>query len=284
MRCLVKHMFHSLLRSSDMLGTAFLKRAIQTLLCPLNYVRTREIPVLLDLIAHYMPVSEANVLDIASPQMLSTHLARVNPLWKICYMNSFDREIADMDLKKALLSLPNLVSCSLDIRQPNGFEPENFDMIVSCSVFEHIVDLDGQWGDAFAAKNVAHWLKPGGMFVLSVPFYTQAFDEYQTQPLYNDKAQKDDLFFFQRFYDPQTLYARIIEPSGLNVERITYTGERWYHEQNIRKRTAQLFDSWPVNLILGRFFPLLSNLFLVQADNHTLLKKPYLAYVVLKKC
>jgi SAM-dependent methyltransferase len=272
-----------LLRSSHALGTTFLKRAIMTLLCPLSYVRTRELPVLLGLIAQYAPDTDAHVLDLASPQMLSCHLARTNPSWRVWYANSFERELVDLDMKKALLGLSNLTACSLDIRQPAGFEAERFDVVVSCSVFEHIVDQYDQWGDAIAAQNVASWLKPGGVFMLSVPFYMQAFEEDTPQPTYQDHNQRRDGFFFQRFYDAQTLQARIIQPSGLKLEQITYTGERWYYERNIRKRTAQLFASWPATVLLGRFFPLLSKLFFVQADDYTLLKKPYLAYIALKK-
>ncbi len=271
--------------TSNSFALHFLKRAIYTCLCPLDFTRTHEIQILLRLIHKYFNNDNAEVLDIASPQLLACNLAATSPSWSITYMNSMTSEIKDIDFKKSVLNIPNISTLYGDVRLSDIVEPCSFDLIVSASVFEHITDINGTPGDTIGIQNVARWLKPHGLFIFSVPFCKAAFDEYKPMPQYLDKDGKEGNYFFQRFYDPTTLSTRLIEPSGLHIERFCYTGERYLNRTTPRKRWATLLSgSFLKHMILGRLYPLLTKILLVVRDDHSSLRKPYIAYGVLKKC
>ena len=250
----------------------------------MDYLRTREIPILLELCQAHSPGPPQAILDLASPQLLACHLARILPEARVTYANPFPPEIADQVQRREALQLANLEIHSADARCPDTWLPESFDMIVSCSVLEHIEDVETGCGDSLAMQNLARWLRPGGTLAFSVPFSRQGFEESTPAPVYaSHQPATAPSCFFQRFYDPASLSSRLIEPSGLELVASTYLGEEYYHPHDIHQRLARPLSGQWISLFLGRSFPWLARLVMRRADDWRALRKPYIAFVVLRK-
>lgn len=269
--------------ASNTLALAYLGNFIRTALVPVDYTRTRELPVLLDVSGILARRGERlKILDISSPQMLSITLSLQSPDWDITYVNPFEPELADMRKRAGVLNRPGLKVLKADITRPETLEGiSGFDYVFSCSVFEHIHPEHG--GDALAAANLKALLSPGGLFVFSVPFYRESFNEYVAGDAYSIKGATGKKTFFQRFYDEKTLQEQIIGPSGLDVFSKRFIGERRYHERDITKRMAHRIGIGKRALLLGRLFGSLSRVFMEESGDWAELKKPYLAIVALRK-
>ncbi|MDY6895330.1 MAG: methyltransferase domain-containing protein [Thermotogota bacterium] len=88
-----------------------------------------------------------------------------------------------------------------------------FDRISAISTLEHIPND----GDSIAVKEMSRVLKKGGVMVITVPY--GSFEEERQQ----------HVSYFQRVYSEEDIHKRLIEPSGLEVERIEYFGETKYN-------------------------------------------------------
>lgn len=274
---------HSLLKTCNNLAIRVTKNNLRLLLNPIDYVRTKELPMLLDFFHTFVKGHSLKVLDIASPQILTSHLGSIHPDWNFTYINSFEAEVDEQGFNMRMLCLKNVHTKVADARDSGIFLADYFDAIVSCSVFEHITDLGANRGDSLAAANVAKWLKPGGIFIFSVPFYKKGFEEFLDNAVYKDKFVKNGKVFFQRFYDFLSLQRRIFEPSSLVVRQIKYLGERFFYEGRIDKRLGVILSKGRMKLFLGRLYPLISELFLVEGTDYESLKKPYIAVGLLQK-
>jgi hypothetical protein len=251
---------------------------------PIDYTRTRELPKLIEIsdILKYKD-KKLKILDISSPQILSMSLAQFAPQWNITYINPFAPELENMEKRVALLNLRNIQIMPSDITEKDIHQKlSGFDMIFSCSVFEHIYPEAG--GDVMASANIRNLLKIGGKFVFSVPFYKKGFHEYKKYGEYGNLNETGEgAQFFQRFYDQNTLENQILLPTKLTVENIVYIGERFFFPNNIRIRFSRLVSGRYPTLLLGRLFPLLSKIFMFDASDPNRIKKPYLALVSMVK-
>ncbi|MDZ4288278.1 MAG: hypothetical protein U0984_09980, partial [Prosthecobacter sp.] len=117
----------------------------------------------------------------------------------------------------------------------------------------------------------------------SVPFSREGFEETKSGPSYGGNATGSEPAFFQRFYDEATLRSRLIEPSGLKVEAMTFLGEVRYQPDDIHHRLASRLSGRWRPLMLGWSFGFLSRHFMQRSDDWRQLRKPYLAFVILKK-
>jgi 2-polyprenyl-3-methyl-5-hydroxy-6-metoxy-1,4-benzoquinol methylase len=250
----------------------------------IDYIRTAELPAVLNLSQILRLQNEdLKILDISSPQILSAALAEASNGWNITYINPFQPELEEMLKIKSLLLLGNLSTNNVDITNRDDLNKLNdkFDYIFSSSVFEHIYPEEG--GDIIAVKNINQLLKPNGMFIFSVPFYKQGFNEYKYGDAYLVKGVKNKKIFFQRFYDEDKLNRQLISPSNLTLESVLYLGERFYYPNNIHKRFAQNMQSKISSVLLGKFFFLISKLLISYSSDYKDLKKPYIAVVALRK-
>jgi len=275
--------YNIMMQAANKLAIKYAKKFFLASLSPVDYTRTKEIPAILDVSGILKKRNEnIRILDIGSPQILSLSLSIYSNSWDIVYVNSFKMEIEDLRQKALILGLRNL-----DIRYGDITSSEMisnigiFDYIFSCSVFEHIHPENG--GDIIASRNVSSLLKKGGIFSFSVPYYKKAFNEYKESDVYSIKGTPGGKTFFQRFYDKETLLSNIIKPSDLNILYAKYIGERFYQVGNINKRMAHLIGSGKMSFFLGRFFNLISDIFMVESKDDNKLKKPYLAIYSLKK-
>jgi SAM-dependent methyltransferase len=251
---------------------------------PIDYVRTIELPVVLNL-SKIITEKERKlkILDISSPQILSASLAQISNNWSIIYINPFEPELHEMEKIKRIMNLKNITTVKVDVTNQNILDelPHKFDYIFSSSVIEHIHPENG--GDSIAVKNVVKLLDENGLFIFSVPFYKKGFNEYKSGDVYSIKGKKNMTIFFQRFYDEERLYNQIIKPSGLYVQSKMFLGENFYYPNNINKRFAQLMSSKISSVLFGKLFYLLSKVFMIYSENHAELQKPYIVVASLRK-
>jgi len=259
-----------------------MKAAVQNLLMPVAYTRTREIPEVIDISGILNEKrNKLRILDISSPQLLSLSLAYHNPKWEILYLNPFDDEILDMKQRINVLKLKNIKTIQEDIKnQDLKNKIGSFDYIFSSSVFEHIYPENG--GDIEASKIIKSLLNTTGIFTISVPFYKKFFHEYTYKNVYYIDNKRNEKIFFQRFYDEETLRNQIIIPTGLKLIDQTYIGERFFFKNNIHKRLGTILGSGKFGFIFGRFFNLISKIFMLKSKTPVGLSKPYLAFLKFK--
>lgn len=263
---------------------SFLKKDFKNFFKPIDYTRTAELPTVLKLSNILRNQNEhLKILDISSPQILSATMAQVSHKWDIVYLNPFQPELAEMQKIKNCLALENISTVKIDITNKDDLKNliNAFDYIFSASVFEHIHPEEG--GDLNAVKNIRKLLKSNGMFIFSVPFYKQSFNEYKYGDAYAVKANKNEKIFFQRFYDQEKLYKQLIIPSELSLESKLFLGERFYYPNNIHKRFAQRMQSKISSIVFGKFFFLISKFLFSYSYDCKDLKKPYIAVVALRK-
>ena len=95
-----------------------LAEIIRSFLCPIDYVRTMEIPAILEesgiLKEKRNPL---RILDISSPQMLSITLANFSSCWDIYYINPFQEETNEMIKLKSYMRLKNIKVLNRDITE-----------------------------------------------------------------------------------------------------------------------------------------------------------------------
>lgn len=269
--------------TANKLSFKYLKKFIALALRPIDYTRTKEIPIILDVSKILEEkTGKIRILDIGSPQILSLSLAQFSKNWEITYINPFKDEIDDLAGKSLTLGLNNVDIYRGDITDFNTLSAlGKFDYIFSCSVFEHIHPEDG--GDIIASQNVTKLLKSGGIFSVSVPYYKKGFKEYKGGDVYAVKAREGGETFFQRFYDEMSLMKQIIEPSGLKVMEKLYVGERYYFSNNVHKRMAHFIGVGKKSYLVGRIFKNISDLFMTISRDAGTLTKPYLVIVSLRK-
>ncbi len=178
-----------------------------------------------------------SLLDVGSGRLgqFPLFLASSFPQLSICASDPRDdfREqleyVEKLGLQSALAS-GRLRLESMDILAPI-FPDQTFDRITCISTLEHI---PGE-GDTTAIRNMARLLKPGGLLVLSVPFNRYHNGEiYRAERMYavgggdGGQAASNGRYFFERIYDEPSLRCRLLEPSGLQIERTVYFGEPGY--------------------------------------------------------
>jgi SAM-dependent methyltransferase len=275
--------FNLLIDAANKLAKSYFDKFFYSLLIPIDYTRTKEIPAILDLSGILERRDEVlKILDIGSPQLLSLSLGNYSDVWEITYLNSYEPELKDLRQKSSVLGLSRLHTINADItRFDTVSHLGTFDYIFSCSVFEHIHPENG--GDVLASKIVPRLLKPSGFFIFSVPYYKTKFNEYLEGDVYAVKGKPQIKTFFQRFYDEESLYDQIITPTGLKIAEKTYIGERYYSVNNIKKRMAFLVGFGKRAYIMGRFFNKISDVFMEESRDYKKLKKPYLAIYALVK-
>lgn len=104
-----------------------------------------------------------------------------------------------------------------DLREFQSELEGQFDFITNLSVVEHIDE------DTKAVINLAHYLKPGGVIVISTDFY----DEYIEYPDANRKIVIDrpvGSHTDSRIYTPETFEQRILKPlEAVGVKRVGIT-------------------------------------------------------------
>ncbi|HTC66425.1 MAG TPA: class I SAM-dependent methyltransferase [Candidatus Acidoferrum sp.] len=132
------------------------------------------------------------------------------------------------------------------------YDANEFDVVYSMSVVEHI---EGLSGDIEGVKEMVRVLKPGGLLVLSIPYGNTHAEQWRKGFVRAvEKTADENLYFFQRIYNRSSVEARILE---------TLKGFRIRHQWTIWRETRaslRVFKNLGENLqgLLGFMNPWLS--------------------------
>ena len=237
---------------------------------PIDYVRTIEIPLSLSLI-DLSPGDKA--LDVSSPKITSLYLANRGGIISVIDILDDEIEFCKFHAKKDKI-IGNRINAMIGDVRNLKFHDEEFDVIYSISVLEHIYPKKG--GDSVAIREMARVLKPGGRIVLTVPYIKTARIEYKVGSVYERKLNRKTTNFYQRWYDKKTLHDNIFNPSGLKVTHIYYIGEKVFINNPQKRLFMYINNGSRTDLIFGRFYNIIADRCLEISDREEELEKPYI--------
>jgi SAM-dependent methyltransferase len=191
------------------------------LLQPVESIRYWEF----DFVSQQLPNEALECLDVSSPRLFSLHTAlQLRTTKRIHMINPDPTDIQETQRQIALLRISNIQLENAGVQSlKKEMYLSRFCAIWCISVIEHI---DGDLRDSQAISLMYHALKPGGKLILTFPVdrkyrvETSNFSQYGTQPRLNDGS-----YFFQRFYDEQSIRRRLIDPLGVEPTQIRWFGE-----------------------------------------------------------
>lgn len=184
---------------------------------PMNYCRIMELPLTLELLE--LQGKDQSILDISSPKLLALYLAANN--YNIIASDLDDYFVKDFEIFERKFATKLQTSCFSATDMP--YQNESFDRIFSISVFEHIPDS----GDIEAIKEVSRVLKPGGVFVMTLPAYKIYLEEWVNNAnfYWRVKTRDDGSVFYQRRYTETDIRGRFSD-LGLTIEDIIWICEK----------------------------------------------------------
>lgn len=241
------------------------------LVLPVSYWRTAEFAFVLRNLGARRGDS---VVDLGSPKDLAVLIARRHGCG-VTALDILDAAIALSRRYAAAQGVSGQGAGLVDSRVADGralpFPDDSFDAAFSVSVLEHIPDA----GDTAAIRELARVLRPGGRLAITVPFAQEARDTFVRRKVYEREFGGDEPVFFERHYDHGTLRTRLLDPSGLEVERLEIWGEpRGSGERLLRRLGTAALPLAPVE-------PALSLAFLDRVDPGSPSAKA--AFVLLRK-
>jgi len=224
------------------------KEALKRVIIPMDCLRFFEIPATFK---ELKPSDHDRIFDLSSPKLLSLLLAEkynvrvvATDIWKeeIAAWGKIRQGINNRKINK------NLSLKVVDGRKLK-YRSNYFDKIYSISVIEHI---EGD-GDTKSIRELARVLKPGGTLVVTVPLGEKYSERWVNRDVYSMKYDGKAMLDYRR-YDFATLKRRIINPSGLFLEKKIIVKERY-----------PIIDKWyksffPVSALFGLTFPILAKI------------------------
>ena len=193
---------------------------VSYLVNPVNSFRYFEFPFALTA----LPDNPGRCLDVSSPSLFSFYVSqkfRPKSIWMI---NPDHEDIHRSAVTARKLKIPNIeTEChGVDILEDRK---ESFDCIWSISVVEHI---SGKYDDRYAAWLMYQALAVGGRLILTIPVDRISWDEYRDQTYYGMPKDRSGTgsHFFQRYYDKQSLWKRIVGSIGVEPAHIGWFGEK----------------------------------------------------------
>jgi SAM-dependent methyltransferase len=170
---------------------------------------------------------KGRVLDIGSPKMLFLWLASHTSL-TIHATDIIESFIEPTGGLLSRLGLSEAVGVRLYLERQDArnltYPDELFDAVYSVSVVEHIPEE----GDSTALREIGRVLRPGGRASLTVPFAAGSYREtWVRRDVFERRRRPGERIFSQRRYDAEALEQRLVQPSGLRLESLTYFGEPW---------------------------------------------------------
>jgi len=221
---------------------------------PCNYWRNIEIPAVLN---HLRVQPGEHVLDVGSPKLPSLFLShrvganvRATDLFPY-FFEEYSHYLARLGKPAGDGGYQMEVQDARSLAYPD----RHFEKAYAISVLEHIEDE----GDTRAIREIARVLKPGGVCCLTVPFASRYYESTISKELYYRKPVDGKPVFYERHYDSEALWRRLLAPSGLRVEKVEYFGERWISFEH-------LYSSFPrlLRILLAPWGPLFSKMFLYR--------------------
>lgn len=184
------------------------KIAIKRIILPVNYWRV----TIFQLVANHIMVSkelnkkDVKILDIGSPKLLSLYLgSRLNGTiyatdlcdeaifseWQKHYRNSSNKHNVIFEYANAR-----------ELQYPDQY----FDLVYSISVIHMITPAED--GDVLAINEIQKKIRPGGSFIIEIPFRKKYTVNYAERNNFEEKFEGQPLFK-ERQYDIESLKTRI---------------------------------------------------------------------------
>jgi len=194
-----------------------LKRFFQSM----GYERSGELPLVVSRLKSEF-TKKLNYLDIGSGDAIFPSYILKNTNWNVNCVDKYSW-VRKQNIYARKTSNSDSATKRLHIYEQDFMESDfkdgSFDVITNISVIEHF-DNDN---DSKAMRKSASLLKPGGIYVLTTLINENYFKEFFLQKNVYGKNYDKEPVFFQRHYDLNSLYSRLIEPSGLQeIERIYF--------------------------------------------------------------
>lgn len=191
-------------------------------LTPVNIVRYFEFSFAFDNI----PISAKTFLDVGSPRLFSLYMAKKYSSSVIHIINPDLNDIKESNTIVHALNLSNIHTyCSgVDTLSQSNVK---YHCIWSISVIEHI---SNGYDDTVAVQLMYNSLANGGRLILTFPVDRQFHNEYRDHIYYrignsNSYGEDNTKYFFQRFYDKESIWQRILKPIKQEPKNIRWFGE-----------------------------------------------------------
>jgi SAM-dependent methyltransferase len=167
------------------------------------------------------PQDKWKILDVGSPKILGLYLGYKTPaevtLTDIDNVNVDEYRLMWQSLERRA---QGRVVFSLEDARSLRFSDRQFDVVYSMSVVEHV---EGDAGDSLAVRELLRVLKPGGLFLLSVPFGSKYVEQERIGLSGAARPTQDQQpHFFQRIYDRPAFERRILAHAR-DLEQISFT-------------------------------------------------------------
>ncbi|MEQ8744325.1 class I SAM-dependent methyltransferase [Parasphingorhabdus sp.] len=248
-------------------------------LTPIAFVRWREFEYAFDALRRFAP-NPSRLLDVSSPKLFPITVAYDLPNCQVDAVDLVAPDLRELEQGKSYFDLDNLHPAKMDAREL-AFEDNSFDVVSTVSVIEHVAPEDG--GDSVAMREIARVLKPGGIAIVIVPFARNYFAEFREGAVYERDAGKNEMTFYQRFYDTPRLESALVKISGLEEVDRKFIDER-HPSLSPHKRYANAIAMTHSHVTrYGLAYPLLSRLLLSPPRALEDCRKPYIACLVLRK-
>ena len=179
--------------------------ALRYILSPVDLWRYVEFHALLDAWN-----SNGRTLDVGSPKLATLLAPRHNSKLRCATDITFHplMELKTYLHKSSYLKAVQCDGCALP------FPSESFSFVFSISALEHI----GDNGDTRCMRDIARVLSPGAQLFLTVPLLPNYHELWvNADPYGHQSTDKDGRVFFSRYYNTESLNARLIAPSGLKI-------------------------------------------------------------------
>ena len=204
------------------------------LIVPVSITRYFEFAFALD----NLPEGPGDCLDVSSPRLFSLYCAYKELIKSIKMVNPDSKDISETEKIVAVLNLQKIELEKTYVESLAQSE-KKYDCIWSISVIEHI---EGDFGDRDAVQLMYNALTPGGRLILTVPVDREHWDEYRSVDHYGLQDQKSEgSYFFQRFYNRESIRERLLDPIGQNP-----IIEQWFGEI-VPGRFTYYIQSWLSN-------------------------------------
>lgn len=211
--------------SYTMLGTRHFREWLRS---PMNYVRIVELPLTFEL----LDASKSHhILDISSPKLLSLYMSIAG--FKNLVVSDIENYfVEDFKVYSREFHISPRIQVFDALRLP--YKDNTFDRVFSISVLEHLVGK----GDIDAVREVGRVLKPGGIFVFTLPANSRKYMEewLKKAPFYWKSIEnREGLIFYQRRYDQTTIQERFGIRGLLDIEDILFIAERPIQEPQLNE-------------------------------------------------
>lgn len=168
-------------------------------------------------------LSGGKLLDISSPRLLPLWVANSGK-FQVIMVNLNINDLEESRQFSILIRNRDKLKfvAGVDATQL-PFLDNSFNIATSISIIEHI---NGN-GDSIAMNEFVRVVRPGGKIILTFPVLGNYFEEYRASDPYGTQERdiKTGLYFFQRFYDVNSINSRILGGRKVRVIHKEYFDE-----------------------------------------------------------